>query len=207
MPEGLSILPANRASWSDLQATFGTRGEAGHCQCQWFKCPGRASYRELSQEERAHRLRAQTGCDQPDADATTGLVAFLDGEPAGWCNVEPRAAFVRLRRLRIPWAGRDEDPDDPEVWAVPCFVTRPGFRRRGIAGALARAAVGFARERGAGALEGYPMIVRPGQEIAWGELFVGSRGMFAAAGFAEVSHPTPRRVVMRIDFAPAQPRG
>jgi hypothetical protein len=24
--------------------------------------------------------------------------------------------------------------------------------------------------------------------------------VFAAAGFAEVSHPTPRRVVMRIDF-------
>jgi hypothetical protein len=34
----------------------------------------------------------------------------------------------------------------------------------------------------------------------WGELFVGSRSMFAAAGFAEVSRPSPRRAVMRIDF-------
>jgi hypothetical protein len=32
------------------------------------------------------------------------------------------------------------------------------------------------------------------------ELHVGSRSTFAAAGFAEVSHPTLRRVVMRIDF-------
>ena len=72
-----------------------------------------------------------------------------------------------------------------------CFVTRAGFRRRGISHALARAAVDFARERGARALEGYPMITQPGKEITWGELHVGSRSIFAAAGFTEVSHPTP----------------
>ena len=81
-----------------------------------------------------------------------------------------------------------------------CFVTRGGFRRRGISRALARAAVAFARERGACALEGYPMITEPGKEIMPVELHVGSRSIFAAAGFAEVSRPTLRRVVMRIDF-------
>jgi GNAT superfamily N-acetyltransferase len=80
------------------------------------------------------------------------------------------------------------------------FVTRTGFRRRGVSRALARAAGDFARERGARAVEGYPMITQPGQEITWGELYVGSRSIFAAAGFAEVSRPTRRRVVMRIDF-------
>jgi hypothetical protein len=54
--------------------------------------------------------------------------------------------------------------------------------------------------RGARALEGYPMITEPGKEITWGELHVGSRSIFAGAGFAEVSRPTRRRVVMRIDF-------
>jgi hypothetical protein len=34
----------------------------------------------------------------------------------------------------------------------------------------------------------------------WGELHVGSRSIFAAAGFAELSRPTLRQVVMRIDF-------
>ncbi len=58
----------------------------------------------------------------------------------------------------------------------------------------------FARQRGAHALEGYPMITQPGQEILLGELHVGSRSIFAVAGFTEVSHPTLRRVVMRIDF-------
>ena len=31
-------------------------------------------------------------------------------------------------------------------------------------------------------------------------LNVGTRSMFEAAGLVEVSHPTKRRVVMRIDF-------
>ena len=73
-------------------------------------------------------------------------------------------------------------------------------RRRGVSYALARAAVDFAKARGARALEGYPMLTEPGQEITWGEMNVGNRSIFAAAGFTEVSRPSHRRVVMRIDF-------
>jgi GNAT superfamily N-acetyltransferase len=80
------------------------------------------------------------------------------------------------------------------VWAVTCFVTRTGFRRQGIAYSLARAAVDFARQHGARAVEGYPMITK---NALLGELHVGTRGMFAAAGFTEVSQPSVRRVVMR----------
>jgi GNAT superfamily N-acetyltransferase len=83
------------------------------------------------------------------------------------------------------------------VWAVTCFVTRAGFRRQGIAYALARAAVEFARKRGARAVEGYPMAT--GNALV-GDLHVGSRGMFTAAGLAEVGQPSVRRIVMRIDF-------
>jgi hypothetical protein len=50
------------------------------------------------------------------------------------------------------------------------------------------------------ALQGYPLLTQPGEEITWGELHVGRRGIFEAAGFKEVSRPTVRRVVMRVDF-------
>jgi GNAT superfamily N-acetyltransferase len=86
------------------------------------------------------------------------------------------------------------------VWAATCFVVRSGFRRRGIGRALAQAAVHFARDRGAQALEGYALILAPGKEAIWGELYVGSPSMFADAGFTEVSRPSSRRAVMRIDF-------
>jgi hypothetical protein len=44
------------------------------------------------------------------------------------------------------------------------------------------------------------MTPEPGKEVPWGELNVGHVSIFVAAGFSEVSRPTLRRVVMRIDF-------
>jgi GNAT superfamily N-acetyltransferase len=195
----LTIVPANEASWDDLLAVFGTADYPGRCYCQNYKLMNRW-WSGVEPAERAERLRAQTACGDPASPRTSGLVAYLDGEPVGWCAVEPRTAYPRLVRVRTTWAGRTEDKTDDGVWAVTCFVTRKGFRKRGVTYGLARAAVGYARERGARALEAYPMITEPGKDITWGELHVGSRGAFADAGFAEVSHPSPRRYVMRVDF-------
>jgi GNAT superfamily N-acetyltransferase len=111
------------------------------------------------------RLREEAHCGYPSAPTTSGLVGYLDGEPVGWCAVEPRTAYPRLLRMPVPFKGRGEDKADDGVWAVTCFPTRAGFRRRGISRALARATVDFARERGARALEGYPIITEPGKEI------------------------------------------
>ena len=196
----ITVVPANEASWDDLQTVFGD-GDPSRCQCQRFKI-GRYEWNPVPIEERAEQTRSQTGCGDPDAPGTSGLVAYLDGEPVGWCAVEPRTAYPRLAsgRSPVPWKGRAEDKADESVWAITCFVTRVGFRRRGVSAALVAASVGFARERGARALEGYPMITQPGKDITWGELFVGSRNAFADAGFVEVSAPTLRRVVMRIDL-------
>ena len=198
----LTVVPANEAAWDDLQTVFGNRGEAPLCQCQRYKLRPKEAFARFPADERAARLRAQTQCGNPAADATSGLIAYLDREPVGWCAVEPRTAYPGLLRVyRVPWEGRDEDKTDDSVWAVTCVFTRAGYRHRGISRALVRAAVDFARRRGGRALEGYPMLVEPGQDVTWGEMHVGSRSVFAGAGFEEVSHPTARRVVMRIDFA------
>jgi GNAT superfamily N-acetyltransferase len=197
----LVIVPANEAACEDLQAVLGTRGPAAVCQCQRYKLEPNEAFKHFPKEDRAFRLREQTDCGRPDSTTTSGLVAYLDGEPAGWCAVEPRPAYGGLLRVyRVPWQGRDEDKADVSVWAITCFVVRAGYRRRGITYELARAAVDFARDRGARALEGYPMVVAPGENITWGELNVGSRQVLAAAGFAEIARPSKRRVVMRIDF-------
>jgi GNAT superfamily N-acetyltransferase len=192
------IVPANEARWDDLQRIFGTRGAAAGCQCQRYKLRPREAFRKFPVEERAQRLREQTDCGHPEADRTSGLVAYLDGEPVGWCAVEPRPACEGLvRNARVPWEGREEDKTDESVWAVTCLFTRAGFRKRGVSRALARAAVDFSRERGARAIEGYPITTK---DVITEELHVGTEGVFAAAGFVEVSRPTLRRVVMRIDF-------
>ncbi|WP_020391945.1 GNAT family N-acetyltransferase [Kribbella catacumbae] len=191
--EQLKIVPANQATWEDLRAVFGTTGDTARCSCQRFRMLPKESWASEGPEELAARLREQTACGNKQAQTTSGLLAYLDGEPVGWCAVAPRADHPRLLRdYRVPWLGRNEDKANATVWAVTCFVTRAGYRRRGVSRALASAAVTFARERGASAVEGYPDFVDGGS--------VGTLATFADAGFAEVSHPGKRRAVMRIDF-------
>jgi GNAT superfamily N-acetyltransferase len=198
MTPNLSVVPANEASCADLQTIFGASGPAMRCQCQRYKLRPRESFGSFPVTERARRLREQKGCDDPGAPRTSGLVAYLDGEPVGWCAVEPRPAYTGLvRNNRVPWEGRDEDKTDDGVWAVTCLFIRAGHRRQGITRALARAAVAFARERGARAIEGYPMTTTNAIQE---ELHVGTERTFAEAGLGVVSRPTLRRVVMRLDF-------
>src|SRR4051812_38498345 len=102
-----------------------------------------------------------------------------------------------LRNTRVPWEGRAEDKADEGGWAVTCLFARVGFRRRGVSRALARAAVDFARKRGARAIEAYPIVAT---DVIAEELHVGTPAVFADAGLVEVNRPTPRRVVMRLDL-------
>ena len=208
-PADLTIVPANEATWADLAAIFGPSGSSGRCNCQWFKTQG-WFWDQATDEQRRAQLREQTNCGNPEAASTTGLVAYLTegGRPArgrvpvGWVAVEPRTAYPRLLGKPTVWKGRPgEDKGDDGVWSVTCFVVRKGYRGRGISYALAAATVGYAKANGARALEGYAMRTQPGKQVTWGELYVGAVQVFAEAGFAEVSTPSVRRVVMRVDFA------
>jgi GNAT superfamily N-acetyltransferase len=212
-PGKLTIVPANEATWADLAAIFGT-ADSGRCNCQRFRTRG-WFWDQATDEQRRARLREQTNCDDPEATSTTGLVAYLTegghlpgqrppvprGVPVGWVAVEPRTEYPRLLGLPTVWKGRPgEDKQDDGVWAVTCFVVRKGYRRRGLTYALAAATIPYAKANGARALEGYAMRTQPGREITWGELHVGAVQVFADAGFREVSSPSVRRAVMRVDF-------
>jgi GNAT superfamily N-acetyltransferase len=199
MDAALTIRPANEVTWEDLQTVFGRKGAASRCQCQ-RQVLGDGTWWYMTVEERAALLHEQTNVDDPGAPETCGLVAYLGGEPAGWVAIAPRTTYRRLFGSSVPWKGRDEDKTDGTVWSVTCFVVRAGYRGQGITYALAQAAVAFARERGAAAVEGYPIVAEPGQRIIWDEASVGTPQAFAAAGLEQVSRPTVRRRVMRIDF-------
>jgi hypothetical protein len=69
-----------------------------------------------------------------------------------------------------------------------------------VARALLGAAVAFAGERGAVAVEGYPVDTDAGPPASAAELYHGTLAMFGDAGFAEVRRPTPRRAVVRLDL-------
>lgn len=86
----IRVVPANEATWEDLQRVLGTRGQGALCQRYRLR-PGE-TFAGSPVEERAERLREQTNAGYPEAEATSGLVAYLDDEPVGWCAVGPHVA-------------------------------------------------------------------------------------------------------------------
>jgi GNAT superfamily N-acetyltransferase len=200
MPANMRVVPANEAPWADLDLVVGkARCHGSSCYCQRFKIPA-SQWRDDLSAACAYRFHEQTACDDPDSPATSGILAYVDDEPAAWCNVEPRTAFECLHEARTAAKKRGEDRNDASVWAVTCVVVRTEYRRHGLTYALASAAVDFARSRGARAVEAYPMITAPGVDFTWGELHVGPHTVFEAAGFRRVAQPSKRRLVMRIDL-------
>jgi len=99
--EHVRIVPANEASWEDLQAIFMTNREGRSCACQWFKHRDK-DWKSIHPDALMSDLREQTGCGHVDAERTSGLVAYVGDEPAGWVAVEPRVRYQRLLRMRTP---------------------------------------------------------------------------------------------------------
>lgn len=187
--------PANEASVEDVEAVFATGG-ARKCRCQALKAPGWI-WRDTTQEQREAALLEQTACgtDGP----TSGLVGYVDGEPAGWVAVEPREDYPRIWARQKAWMRMD--PDLPGVWSVTCFVVATGFRRQGLMYELAAATVDHGRRVGARVLEGYPTEQPPGKTVIWDEASVGLLQVFLAAGYEVYAEPTLRRRVVRLRLA------
>jgi GNAT superfamily N-acetyltransferase len=92
--------------------------------------------------------------------------------------------------------------DDDGAWWVTCFKVDSRQRRTGIGAALLRAAVEYAREHGATAVEGHPVdvAVLKAARVSGSAVYTGTVAMFTAAGFIEVARTYPTRPVMRLEL-------
>ena len=106
----------------DVSQVFATRGDPARCWCQYFKLPNR-EFQNAKAQACAGMLREQVQASAPGP----GVIAFLDGEPVGWCAVEPKPAYSRLQRATVVTVGSRQKPDDASVWPVTCFVVRVGI--------------------------------------------------------------------------------
>lgn len=184
--------PLTRDRWDDLLALFGERGAYSGCWCTWwrqtsaeFDANGNAGNRALLE-----RLVRQ--------GAELGLIGYVDDAPTGWVSVAPRPDFGRLLRSR-PLGPSDEEADDADVWAITCFYIDRHARGQGVGGSLLAAAVRHAAERGARAVEGYP--VDPDvKRRSNADSFTGVVSMFEAAGFREIERRKEARPIFRIDL-------
>ena len=198
----ITVASAVDVPWADLELVFGTRGDPARCWCQYFKL-SRAGFDAADAPFFASALKEQVRRNDP----SPGLIAYLDGEPAGWVAVEPRRNYPTLLHSTVVAGAVSEAPDDPSVWAIVCFVVPIRFRRRGISTALARAAADWATSHGARVIEGYPVDVALRPKASSADLYHGTVSAFAAAGFELVARPTPTRAVMRREVADARSEG
>jgi GNAT superfamily N-acetyltransferase len=190
----VEVVPATLDRWPDVITLLGGNGDKG-CWCQAPR--GRAvGYGRVVPGARREALHGQIGNDDPPP----GMLAYVDGEIAGWCGFGPRQSLPRLVRSRtIPRI------DDLAVWSILCFNVRPGYRRRGVAAALLEGVVELARRSGAPGVEAYP-IDPEGGRVDTGFGYVGVTSMFEKAGFRRVvetaAHSDRRpRILMRLEFA------
>jgi GNAT superfamily N-acetyltransferase len=154
--------------------------------------------RHNSASDNREALRALT-----EAGQAPGLLAYVDGAPAGWCALGPREAFARLETSR-----KLKRLDDQPVWSIPCFFVARPFRRQGLMRALIRAAVGYARGQGARLVEGYPLdldsALLAGRKLTGDGGFTGVVSAFRAEGFALAAEASETQRIMRRKIRPAQ---
>jgi GNAT superfamily N-acetyltransferase len=182
----VTIVPATAERWDDLVELFGTRGDPSRCWCLYFRFG--ADYRRATPEHNREVFGAIV-----KAGREPGLLAYDGGAAVGWVSIAPRREFeTYLERSRLfkPVPGEG-------VWSVLCFVVKVDHRRRGVATALLEAAVDYARERGAAAVEGHPVEVSG--RTGGANLYTGTTTMFADAGFTEIDR-RGGRPVYRLTF-------
>jgi GNAT superfamily N-acetyltransferase len=187
------ITPANADRFDDAEHAI-SAGDGHSCQCQWWTIPN-VEFQKMSVDERGELLREELNTSA----VPPALIAYVDGEPAGWIRVGPRTALARLLRTREIVSVTPLPLEDPDVWAVTCFVVRREHRGQGLNGQLLAAAIDFARKHGARAIEAYPTDTSVARKAS-NELYRGILSVFEAAGFREVARPKPFRAVVAMDL-------
>lgn len=182
--ESLEIHPVTPERWADMQQLFSVHGATGGCWCMWWRIPRS----EFGKGGESNRQAMEKLIHQ---GAVPGLLAYLDGTPAGWISVGPREDYGALERSRTL-----KRLDDQPVWSIVCFFIGRAYRLHGLMLPLIRAAVDYARAHGAKIIEAYP--VDPSGKVSSDSLFTGLAKVFAETGFVEMMRPSPNRPILRL---------
>ena len=191
----LEVQPVTADRWKELAAFFGPSGAFGHCWCTWWRQTSAESAKGIENKGAANRALMHKIVG---SGAEPGLLAYRDGQPAGWISVAPRPQYGRIIRSRRI-GPEPEEAANEQIWSVVCFWIPRRERGKGVANALLKGAVDHARARGAAVLEAYPVDTSGGRRPA-ANLFTGTLAMFQRAGFREVDRPRGSQLVVRRDL-------
>jgi GNAT superfamily N-acetyltransferase len=190
MPMKLTVVPITPDRWPDLEAIFNARGcsVARGCWCMAYRLSGSGEPLPPG-TTRAQANRAGLKA-LVDAGHAPGLIGYRGKVPVGWVSIGPREEYAKLKRSPVM-----KPVDEQPVWSVICFVVPFAYRGQGVAQALLKAAVAYARKQGATLVEAYP-VDKPGRSKD-NDLWFGAKSMYDHAGFTEVARRKPHRPIVR----------
>lgn len=184
----IEVYPLTRERWADFERLFGRGGAYGGCWCMW----PRLRSKDWSASRAAGRKESMRNIVQ--AEEPPGLLAYVDGQPAGWVSLDHRERFEHYEYSR-----KVKPLDRPRgLWSIVCFVIGKQYRGQGSMARLLDAAVAYAHERGAQVIEAYP--VAPSGDLKSYQGFEGIASVFERAGFVRVGG-TESRPVMRKELS------
>jgi GNAT superfamily N-acetyltransferase len=171
----LVVEPLTPDRFGDLARLFDEGGDPKTCWCMFFRLPSRDWSFSKPDEFRAGLERLTHD------ELAPGLVGYQDGRAVAWVSLAPRTDYARLTTARVL-----APVDDKPVWSIVCFVVSRSARGRGVATAMLKAAIEFARQHGATTLEGYPLATERGR-VSAANAYHGTQSMFEKAGFTVVA--------------------
>lgn len=147
------------------------------CYCCFFHAASEAEWNARSAAENKESARQLIATGQ-----LSGLLAYADGTPAGWCHFErkdslPGLAVFYPQVLDEPGSGAPCD-----IAAIVCFTIAQGFRGQGLAGRLLDAACQELASQGFRKAEAYPMLADTSEEGN----YHGPLSMYQSHGFTTV---------------------
>ena len=107
----------------------------------------------------------------------TGLLAFVNSEPVGWCNVNSKDVYEKT-----PIDSEPEDTLKGKIASVVCFLIAPAYRKKGVSRKLLNHAINMLKEKGYAWIEAYP---RKG-ELSDAHSYHGPVSLFTSEGFSVV---------------------
>ena len=188
----IEVRPAHE--FDDMATMFAPKKpESSVCWCLSWRLSAKEN-QSLVGPARADKVRELCA-----RDLAPGVLAYRDGDVAGWAGIAPRAELA-------PFANSRKIPhlDDLPVWSLWCVRVRPGFRKQGVTPALIEGAVDYAKKSGAPVVESYP-VDNGTERVDLTMAFVGTRSMFQRAGFKKAGETTSvvngfPRIIMRLDL-------
>ena len=130
------------------QDAFADNPEGASCYCCYFHWVGTGS-EDWSTRTAAANREWQTELIQ--CGKTTGILAFLDNRPIGWCHASEKRSLAHLATMDIL-----ASPDDESVGSIVCFVVTKRFRGTGLSNLLLEATCDLLAKRSLQIVEAYP---------------------------------------------------